>query len=208
MEPWRSGPTPHLSGDALEEYVFNRLPDAEASNFEDHLLVCCGCRSALEETEAFIRAAKLAAAEYQVNPRRHWLDFAPFHRLSKVVALAAASIFVAVLLWPRDSAISAATVELIALRGGATPMAQVPAGAELDLKIDLTGLPTLPAYRIEIVDADGRSVWTATAAAGERILIAHVPKRLAQGIYWVRLYSESGELLREFGLNLANRPLP
>src|SRR6185503_11751540 len=33
VEPWRSGPTPHPSGDALEEYVFNRLPDAEASRF-------------------------------------------------------------------------------------------------------------------------------------------------------------------------------
>lgn len=203
MEPWRSGPTPHLSGDALEEYVFDRLPDAETARFEEHLLVCCGCRSALEETEGFIRAAKIAAAEYQANPRRHWLDFARFDRWPKVVALAAAVLIVAAILWPRDPAISAATVELIALRGGATPMAQARAGAELDLKVDLTGLPTLSAYRIEIVNADGRLAWTATAApGGERILITHVPKRLAQGIYWVRLYSESGELLREFGLKL------
>jgi hypothetical protein len=202
VEPWRSGPTPHLSGDALEEYVFNRLPDAEAGRFEDHLLVCCGCRSALEETEGFIRAAKAAAAEYQANPRRHWLDFARFHRLPKFAALAAAVFFVAVILWPRDPAISASTVELIALRGGAIPMAKAHAGAELDLKIDLTGLPVLPAYRIEIVTASGRAAWSATVAAGERTLIAHVPKRLPQGIYWVRLYSESGELLREFGLKL------
>jgi hypothetical protein len=166
------------------------------------LLVCCGCRSALEETQEFIRAAKVAAAEYQTNPRRDWLDFARFYRLPKFVALAAAVLLVAVILWHRDPAISAASVDLIALRGGAIPMAQARAGAELDLRIDLTGLPALPAYRIEIVNADGRSTWTTTTAAGERTLIAHVPKRLARGIYWVRLYSESAELLREFGLKL------
>jgi hypothetical protein len=202
VEPWRSGPTPHLSGDALEEYVFDRLPEAETDQLEDHLLVCCACRSALEETEGFIRAAKVAVAEYQANPRRPWLDFARFHRLPKFAALAAAAVFMAVILWPRQPAISASTVELIALRGGAIPMAQAHAGAELDLRIDLTGLPALPTYRIEIVNAGGRAAWTARVAAGERTLTAHVPKRLAQGIYWVRLYSESGELLREFGLKL------
>ena len=202
MDSWRSAPTPHLSADALEEYVFDRLPEAETDQFEDHLLVCCACRSALEETEGFIRAAKVAAAEYQANPRRHWLDYARFYRLPKFLALAAAAVFVGVILWPRQPAISASTVELVALRGGAIPIAQARAGAELDLKIDLTGLPALPAYRIEIVNADGRAAWTATAAAGEHMLIAHVPRRLAQGIYWVRLYAESGELLREFGLKL------
>jgi hypothetical protein len=201
VELWRSGPTPHLSGDALEEYVFDRLPEAEAAQFEDHLLVCSGCRSALEETEGFIRAAKVAAAEYQANPRRHWLDFARFYHLPQLASLAAV-LLVAVILWPRQPAISAASVELIALRGGATPMAQARAGAELDLKIDLTGLLALPLYRIEIVNADGRAAWTTTATGAERALTTRVPRRLAQGIYWVRLYSESGELLREFGLKL------
>ena len=81
-------------------------------------------------------------------------------------------------------------------------MAHAPTGAELDLKIDLTGLPAPATYRVEIVNAEGRAAWTGTAAARERILTTHVAKRLSQGVYWVRVYSESAELLREFGLKL------
>jgi hypothetical protein len=104
--------------------------------------------------------------------------------------------------WHRPVSVPVATIELAALRGGATPLAQARAGSELDLKIDLTGLPLPASYRIEIVDAAGRPQWTGTATVRESTLVTRVTRHLASGVYWVRLFSESAELLREFGLKL------
>ncbi len=58
----------HLSEDLLEEYVFGRLKGSALSTVEEHLLICADCRRRLEETEGFIRAARIAARRLQEDP--------------------------------------------------------------------------------------------------------------------------------------------
>jgi hypothetical protein len=74
-------------------------------------------------------------------------------------------------------------------------MATASAGTPLDLKIDLKDVRPAAAYRVEVVDASGRRIWFGGTPA-------HLAKGLSRGIYWVRLFTDSDELLREFGLTV------
>ena len=79
---------------------------------------------------------------------------------------------------------------LDAYRGGTS---EAPAGKPLDLKIDLKDVPPAAGYRVEIVDATGQRVWFGGTPA-------LVTQGLIPGIYWVRLSTDSGDLVREYGL--------
>jgi hypothetical protein len=61
-------------------------------------------------------------------------------------------------------------------------------------------LPAFPSYRLEIVDAAGKSVWQAAAIPQAGKIAQALSKGLAAGQYYIRLYSPGGELLREFSL--------
>src|SRR5207247_10106136 len=80
-------------------------------------------------------------------------------------------------------------------------VAQAPAGKPLALTIDLTELPALPSYRLEIVSATGKPVWQVAAGAHEG-KISQLTHGLKPGKYYVRLYTANGQLLREFGLRI------
>jgi hypothetical protein len=108
----------------------------------------------------------------------------------------------------RNSVPMADAVTLKTLRGGSTDgVADARPNRPLDLSIDFREMASSPAetgpYRLEVVDAAGNQVWTGTAISSvSRKIAARVEKRLAAGVYWVRLYAHSGKLLREFGLHL------
>jgi hypothetical protein len=53
-----------------------------------------------------------------------------------------------------------------------------------------------------VVDAVGTPVWSgdATEPPAGNVISARIDTRLPAGVYWIHLYSASGELLREFGL--------
>jgi anti-sigma factor RsiW len=98
-----------------------------------------------------------------------------------------------------------AEVSLVALRGGETTTASVPAGVPLRLSMDSSSLPEAGSYRIEVVDAFGAEAWNGAAAVANQHLSARVEKILPAGNYWVRIYSADpggGQLLREFSLRL------
>src|SRR5450759_4593536 len=89
-------------------------------------------------------------------------------------------------------------VSLTALRGnGAGSIA--PAGRELMLHPDLTGLAEDASYRLEIVDRTGHTVRQGTLARAQNGI--KVPG-LSAGLYFVRVYRQAGELLREYGLEI------
>jgi hypothetical protein len=96
----------------------------------------------------------------------------------------------ALLSWRTPSGETKAIV-LEAYRGAAS---QVPAGQPLDLKIDLRDVRQAPGYRVEIVDATGHRVWFGGTPA-------KLTKGLAPGVYWVRLSTDTGEPLREYGVS-------
>src|SRR5260370_8793212 len=91
-------------------------------------------------------------------------------------------------------------IELECQRGGACLMSHGRAGAPLSLTIDATSLPRIPAYRLEIVDANGGPVWQSSVSSEGQRIRTRVDRSLKSGTYWVRLYGDS--LLREYGLEL------
>ncbi len=98
-----------------------------------------------------------------------------------------------------------AYASLAALRGsGSAVVAEVPVHRSLTLHLDATALASA-AYRVEIANAAGGSVWKASSPLPiqENRVSATVPKSLSSGLYWVRLFDPvSGQLAREFGLRV------
>jgi hypothetical protein len=192
-------PSRHPDEDVFEEYVFDRLSNTEASGFEEHLLICEECQDTLDTTTEYIRLMKAATAAYS-SDRTRVLASPPLfrgHGLRRNAATAAVLLLMcitALLSW-RTPVADPKTITLEAYRAGdASAVPQAPAGRPLDLKIDLKDLPPASGYRVEVVDASGRRVWFGGTPA-------RLTKGLARGSYWIRLYTDTGELLREFGLH-------
>jgi len=66
--------------------------------------------------------------------------------------------------------------------------------------LDLTGLQPCSEYKLEIVRAAGRPVFQANRAAQGSKVQATISRGLAAGAYFVRVYSPTRELLREYAL--------
>ena len=50
----------HISGNDLELYAMERLPESDTAPVEEHLLVCEECRERLAGWDAYIRAVRKA----------------------------------------------------------------------------------------------------------------------------------------------------
>ena len=185
------------SDDTIERYSMRNLPDDEAAAFEEHLLVCEECQSRLKEAETFAESMRLAALQLCQTPSPNAAKrLAP--RLFPVLAYAAvlAVLMVAGWRWMRPSQMAPAlAVRLEAIRG-AQAGSQAPAGRPLVFQPDLHGLPPASSYALVLLDRDGRKIWQ-----GSTIDPTH--PGLSAGQYFLRVYSNSGELLREYGLEIA-----
>ncbi len=195
----------HLDDADLEQYSMGKLPEVRLVPFEEHLLACEACQDRLLETEAFVNAVrsvspKLRAAGSSPRRSRFW------PRPTWVAAFAMGLVLLALgriwLVAPRAS-LDFAAVVLQSSRGiEGLAVAKAPAGKPLALTIDLTELPTLPSYRLEIVNSGGKPVWQAPAGARDGKVTQRLPHGLNTGQYYVRLYTAGGQLLREFGLRI------
>ncbi len=202
----------HAPEEMLEEYSRGALPDAEVEWFEEHLLVCPQCQDNLTEMDAFVDAARRAAARLREGPavlaaKRGgvWSWFPHPAWLAAAAGLAILLVGGADLWRVGRPSEPAFPVYLRAERGGETPMSsRVPAARPVRIHLDRTGLPALKFYRVEIVDSRGAPVFEAVSARGEGDLIVETAKPLAAARYWVRLYEPgpAGALLREFGLRV------
>ena len=79
---------------------------------------------------------------------------------------------------------------------------RAPAGRPLTFTLEVTGLPVLPEYDVEAVDAKGAvqaQFHAVTAQSGIKIQLA---EGLRRGNYFVRIYSPTRELLREYGVQV------
>jgi anti-sigma factor RsiW len=185
----------HLTEEQIEGYAAGSFSDDEAARMEEHLLVCEACRAAVEETAEYVTAMRDAAGQARREQARA-------RRVRPVWAvLAAAALLLgagAVLRWARSRpSASGIVVRLEAMPGALA--AKAPAGKSLEIRPDTSGLAIPPPYRLEIVTDAGRRVWS--GAAGVRV------PPLAPGVYFARVYSTSGSLLREYGLEVeAPRP--
>lgn len=201
----------HLADDELERYSMGNLPDSDAGGLEEHLLLCEHCRQRLEETDTYVGSMRDAAAEFRhrenlvpaPSPRQSWI----WGWLRMVPALAAVALLVVLI--GKFSSISDIgggppfAISLEANRGPANA-AWAPADTKLLVRLDLAGLPDGSAYRLEMVNDTGATVWQDTAAAHDAKVECKIPQARA-GAYFIRVYSEAGMLLREFGLRTRNR---
>jgi hypothetical protein len=196
----------HLDDADLEQYSMRRLPETRLAPFEEHLLACESCQDRLLETEAFVNAVRSVSPKLRVASRSGWRDRFFGKNPAWVAAFAMGLVLLGLgRIWlaaPRAPA-GFAAVLLHSSRGidGLT-VAQAPAAKPLALTIDLTELPALPSYRLEIVTSTGKLVWQMAAYAREAKIAQLLANGLSRGQYYVRLYTPGDKLLREFGLRI------
>jgi hypothetical protein len=193
--------------DRIERYSMGTLPEEEAAELEEHLLVCEACQSCLRQAEAFAGGMRRAALRVIQEPpapergNRLFPKLVPGRVPSLVPALACAAILLVLALaglsWIRPNP-PAFAVKLVAMRG-AEPGSKAPAGRPLAFQADLSDLPAASSYRLELVDRDGRGIWQGATAS------ATIPA-LPPGMYFIRVYSGGSELLREYGLKVEAAP--
>ena len=201
LDPNRPLPL-HPSDEILEDYALGRLPEALAAPVEEHLLICHRCQDLVAATDEFAAALKVATRQ----PAPRWSVLSHLPRFSAgSMALAPALIlslvaFLAVRNHAAQEPSAPVAVNLSSMRG-LSPLTPAPAGKPLRLSIGLPDLASREDYRVELVDAAGSLVWNGAVSVVDGKLVATMPQPLANGVYWIRLYGQHAELLREFGLS-------
>jgi hypothetical protein len=203
----------HATDDRLEQYCLGRVPAAELEELESHLLMCPACQDRLRDSEAYVRTIQQATAyvaAHRLARRswwRAWMD--SLFRSVPVTAIAGAAALA--LVWGVGPSLRDAppprpvTVAVDLTRGGGDGLrVHAPFRRPLVLRLDLTGLPPLDSYRVQIVDRQGQSVLESAGRPDRGRLAMAVSRSLAQGSYWVRVYNPQAARtpLREFGLEL------
>ncbi|HEX3878747.1 MAG TPA: hypothetical protein VHW24_17285 [Bryobacteraceae bacterium] len=188
----------HVEETILERYALGTLSEQVVTAVEEHLLICEICQERAVEAESYTRAMRGAVAEMPVErPARSW-DFAFLRPAFAICALLAIGV-VTFRYLPGGHHGSPVPVALVAMRGSDVS-AFAPSGRPLTLKPDLTGLTPAPAYHMQIVDGAGSPVWEGSLKSGAGSSV-NVPE-LGTGLYFVRVSLASGQLLREYSLDL------
>jgi len=196
----------HMEEDEIESYSMGAVSEEECARFDEHLLVCEFCRNRVAKSDERVTAMQGAALRFRgrrapVVTRRLIPRLIPF--LSAAGLIAAGWVgFVAiggVRPWVRGTA-PAFAIHLEATRGAGIE-ARAPAGRALLLNLDLAGLPAQLSYRVETVDRVGKVVWQGSVPSQDAKAAAALPG-MPVGVYFVRVYAASGELLREYGLDV------
>ncbi len=193
----------HTADEVLEQYSMGKLPESEAGPLEEHLLVCAECQDRLQQSDAFVAATRAAARKLRAQPPSR-------RRIPAMMWAAGLAVFLGLLVlagrpWRfLNSADGPPVVVLLRSVRGAEGLvgSSAPPDKLVVLTADVADLPAAGPYRLEVVSQQGRRIWESAVAAKDGKISAPVPKRLPRGSNWVRLYSPSGELLREFALKI------
>jgi len=198
----------HASEETLESYAMGLLDGPALARVEEHLLVCAHCQEQLKEADIYVAAMRTAAAGLELEDEARkdgWARVSEaftFRRMGWAMAVAALLVLGVAL---RLSWLSAPSVQPLALvletnRG--SELQRAPAGRPLMLSLDATGLPVLPSYDVETVDARGAVQAQFHAVTGQSGIKIQLAGGLSRGTYFVRVYSPTRELLREYGVQV------
>lgn len=198
----------HADDEHLEQYSMGSLSLGESEELEEHLLVCYSCQDRLKDMDNWTEAMRTAACRLRAKARREplWRLFMPRRpawAFGFATAALIALIWIAGAQWrfmPR-SAGPPLTLYLRATRGLAAEN-RAPHGRPLILRLSIAEAPASKHYKVEIVDAAGRGLWSSSAAPRDGTITLTVGTKLPTGEYYVRLYAASGELLKEFALQV------
>jgi hypothetical protein len=201
----------HPSEEILERYSLKHLSEGESERVEEHLFVCHRCQDELVQVEKFVNQMKTACHAYRLSPDP--VRPSILSRLAALVAvprlayggvLAAVLLVFAVPLLQNQAERTAPTLVSLDMtyRGSDTAgVVDVVAQGPIQLAIDIADLPAA-AYRLQIVNQNGRILWTGIPSRKGNKLVAETSETLAPGRYWVRLYGSDPDPLREFGLQV------
>lgn len=201
---------PHLEESEIEQYSMGILPQERMDPFEDHYLACEACQDRLLEAEAYVNAMRSVSPKLREAAESRWRAF-----LAKIFGSGWRPVWVAVFgmgvvalailrVRPeRERVMETVAVLLQSSRGvEGLAAAKAPTGKHLLIQMDITELAAFPSYRLEVVDRTGQQVMEAAAHSESGKITQLIAKGLPAGQYFVRLYSPSGELLREFSLGV------
>jgi hypothetical protein len=184
-------PGRHMQEDEVERYCMRQMSEAESAGFEEHLLTCEECRNRVLEIDHYLGAMYNAGTEIR-NASRRPLVWSWTMAVASALALVLVAIF---LIQPAQSP-EFQEARLYAMRGAALGP-KVSAQSPLVLVPDLTGLPEYSSYGLQLVDAVGKQVAAGQVSASNPSMKVN---RVPSGVYFVRLLSPEGQLLREYGL--------
>jgi hypothetical protein len=197
----------HADEAQLECYALGALDETDWARVEEHLLICETCRERLEEADVYTAAMRGAARSLRMEmqfrasqPARSWF---PLWSDALAVGLALLAFILAWGPWTSRQPAGELPVAVLLETTRDSRTQTAPGSRPLLLTAELAQLAIYPAYRLEVVDATGRSVIGSPPTPANGKLSLLIPRGLARGAYYVRLYAGSGELLREFGLRVA-----
>jgi hypothetical protein len=196
----------HMDEEEIERYSMGAISEEASVLLDEHLLVCEFCQKRVTESDHYVSTMHHASVQKrredreQENHRR----FLP-HPVATLASIALTMLLVVVglRLANRGNVAPAFALNLVATRGNGIE-AKAPAGRALTLQLDLAGLPAASPFRLQMVDRLGKQVWQGNVISQDSKAAASVPQ-MADGVYFVRVFMPSGELLREYGLEVEGR---
>lgn len=192
----------HASDEMIERYALGNLEEPELSAFEEHLLICSECQERVETEDQFARTARAELARPPMNSvvqlpaKKSRLQ--PGFLWAGGLAAAACLAMMAFVSTQRPPA--SQEITLIAQRGSEV-LPVVRSSAPVRLHIDTKELLPAAQYKVEVAKHDG-SLLSSTMVAGNADHLVVDAGSLQAGVYWVRVHSAAGDLLREFPLNV------
>jgi hypothetical protein len=190
----------HVDAEELERYSMGTSSHEETRLVEEHLLTCEGCRHLLQETDDYLLSMRMASRQIRREERSEQPRKWRFPAWIPALAAVACGLLLLAVITLRSGRPPGpvVAVSLTALRNNGAG-SSAPAGQELMLHPDLTGLAESSSYRLEIVDQTGHPMRQGKLESAQNGI--KVPG-LGAGTYFVRVYLPSGELLREYGLEV------
>ena len=195
-------PISHVPEDRLEQYALGRLPKSDIPGVEEHLFICEHCRDQLDKVEDFAigfrNVVKSDPGLARPAAAIDWFGWLRRPAYSMPVALVALILAIGVFSRNRVQFAPAVALQMSAVRGE-MPVA-IPA-REFDLTL-ADGPREGGPFRVEVVGAAGQTMWNGLAESGPSGVQVKVMQRLAPGDYFVRIYADSGKVMREYGFHV------
>jgi hypothetical protein len=184
-----------MDDDELERFSLGSASEEETEQFEEHLLICESCRARFQAVEEFALAIRSAAMTQRAENSRKLSRW----RVAWLVPVFAGLVLMAVGILTLSRHAAAPLAVVLTATRGTVAGGTASAGRMLSLTPDVSGITARGPYRVEIVDDRDTVTWRGRydIASGA----AMVPAQRA-GTHFVRVYTLSGELLREYELTI------
>lgn len=198
----------HGTNDEWELYALGRLPKSDVPRLEEHLTICVSCRDKLEANMDFALALReVHGMESEPAPTAalgadwcRWLRWPAFSMAPGFVVMVVAMGIAVVGIFSNGRTTFAPRVSLqLTATRGEMPFT-TPAG-EFDLTL-ADGPREGELFRVQVVNVTGAAMWSGLAERSPAGIEVKVMKPLAAGDFFVRLYSASGTMLREYGFRI------